>query len=345
MRIYHDFLALLSLSVRASEHNESESTAAEVRSASTIRAESAIPDVNAQPSPEQDEDSDTASDTSEDSVLSFDRDTPEETPDDKHEREAERERREQERLRILESAGLRVTKGGSGQTGERVKRRPPPAKPVNKRSKLTKAEEQPPLTPGGQEHRPRHDRAISRDSTVSLGPDAYDRYEAYLERAKAIPQNRARSHSDVRPTSMTALDKTATMQIGSPSSSTFTLGSLSKESKLAGFMNKLSTPATPDRRSTASISGPISIIRVNEEQEDAPIHGMGPTWSSLVDSELLQNINDKERKRQEVSEDHHNSISCSSTFLQRPCLNLLLLRAHMCVTCNWLWRYVSRTTA
>lgn len=272
----------------------------------------------------EDTDSDSASDTSEDSVLSFDHDTPEENPDGNLEREVERERREQERQRILESAGLHITKDASGNPSERPKRRPPPARPVPSDSRTKKV----PSTPTQQsqglaipESRPTHDRSVSRDSMNSLGPDAYDRYEAYLERAKAIPANRARSHSDVRPPSMTAIDKSGTMQIGSPSSSTFTLGSFSKESKLAGFMNKLSTPATPDRRSTASISGPINIVRVDEGPEDEPTHGMGPTWSSLVDGELLQNINDKERKRQEVGLCTFSFTRGILMFRSRPCSN------------------------
>ncbi|GHJ86190.1 hypothetical protein NliqN6_2592 [Naganishia liquefaciens] len=286
--------------IRTSQRDEGETVSAEQTSASSTEPGNTIADNNAKSSSERDTDIDSASDTSEDSVLSFDRDTPEQTPDAPREREVERQRREQERLRILESAGLHVTKDGSGQTGPRVKRRPPPAKPVNKTSESAKTAGPPLPNPVVTENRPRHDRAISRESMVSLGPDAYDRYEAYLEKAKAISQNRARSQSDVRPPSITVLDKTMPMQIGSPASSTLTLGSLSKESKLAGFMNKLSTPATPDRRSTASISGPIHIVRVDEEADDAPTHGMGPTWSSLVDAELLQNINDKERKRQEA---------------------------------------------
>lgn len=300
MRIYHDFPALLSLPVNASPDKEDVSTTVETRHASKASAVIEEPN-NDDLSLDQDTDSDSASDTSEDSVLSFDHDTPEETPNGSHDREAERERREQERLRILQSAGLHLTKAPAGESSERVKRRPPPAKPVNKKGSAAVITAQPAMGLAVPEGRPAHNRTVSKDSMSSLGPDAYDRYEAYLERAKAIPQNRGRSHSDVRPPSITALDKIGPMQIGSPSSSTFALGSFSKESKLAGFMNKLSTPVTPDRRSTASISGPISIVRVDDGHEDAPTHGMGPTWSSLVDGELLQNIDDKERKRQEVS--------------------------------------------
>jgi hypothetical protein len=110
------------------------------------------------------------------------------------------------------------------------------------------------------------------------------------------------------------MDKAGILQIGSPSSSTFTLGSFTKESKLAGFMSKLSTPATPERRTTGAISGPINIVRVDDGQEDAPSHGMGPTWSSLVDAELLANIDDKERKRQEVSTQSSSVLDTASDF-------------------------------
>lgn len=242
--------------------------------------------------------SDSASDTSEDSVLSFDDET--ETQEEvtaQHDRE--RSRKEQERMRIIESAGLRLKQEPAGATPARTKRRPPPATPTPKRFSTLSGQSTSSLALPPQ--RPNHGRAASRNSVTSLGPDAYDRYEAYLEKAKNIPMNRARSQSDVRPPSMTANDKVAPMQIGSPSSSTFTLGSFSRESKLAGFMNKLSTPATPERKSTAAISGPINIVRLEEGDDNIPSHGLGPTWSSLVDSELLANLGEKERKRQEVS--------------------------------------------
>lgn len=247
-----------------------------------------------------DDSSDSASDTSEDSVLSFDDDDiPEEAMVGGPERDAERERREQERLRIIESAGLHLKKE-EPIPHARPKRRPPPAAPVNKRASIASTSAQSTSSLALPQTRPKHDRNFSRDSMTSLGPDAYDRYEAYLEKAKNIPVGRTRSHSDARPASG-AIDKAGSLQIGSPSSSTFTLGSFTKESKLADFMSKLSTPATPERRTTTAISGPISIVRVDDGQEDAPSHGMGPTWSSLVDAELLANIDDKERKRQEVS--------------------------------------------
>jgi hypothetical protein len=290
--------------------SSSEKIASDVRSTSdTDYAETGRDDV-----------SDSASDTSEDSVLSFDDDgddIPEESMVGGSERDADRERREQERLRIIESAGLHLKKE-EPIPHVRPKRRPPPATPVNKRASMLSASAQSTSSAALPQSRPRHDRNVSRDSMTSLGPDAYDRYEAYLEKAKSIPVGRTRSHSDARPASVT-MDKAGQLQIGSPSSSTFTLGSFSKESKLAGFMSKLSTPATPERRTTAAISGPISIVRVDEGEEDAPSHGMGPTWSSLVDAELLANIDDKERKRQEVGSQSDALIYVSDLFLLRPC--------------------------
>lgn len=247
-----------------------------------------------------DDSSDSASDTSEDSVLSFDDET-ETQEEDTVQHDRERSRKEQERMRIIESAGLRLKQEPAGAPAIRAKRRPPPATPVAKRLSTMSGQSTSSLALPPQ--RPNHGRAASRNSVTSLGgPDAYDRYEAYLEKAKNIPLNRTRSQSDARPPSMTANDKITPMQIGSPSSSTFTLGSFSRESKLAGFMNKLSTPATPDRKSTAAISGPINIVRLEEgDNSNTPSHGLGPTWSSLVDSELLTNLGDKERKRQEVT--------------------------------------------
>ncbi|KAJ9093736.1 hypothetical protein QFC21_006332 [Naganishia friedmannii] len=241
--------------------------------------------------------SDSASDSSEDSVLSFDGET-ETQEEDTAQHDRERSRKERERMRIIESAGLHLKQEPAGAPPARAKRRMPPAAPTAKRFSTMSGQSTSSLALPPQ--RPNYGRAASRNSVTSLGPDAYDRYEAYLEKAKNIPLNRTRSQSDARPPSMTANDKVAPMQVGSPSSSTFTLGSFSRDSKLAGFMNKLSTPATPDRKSTATISGPINIIRMEEGDDNTPSHGMGPTWSSLVDSELLANLGDKERKRQEA---------------------------------------------
>jgi hypothetical protein len=57
--------------------------------------------------------------------------------------------------------------------------------------------------------------------------------------------------------------------------------------------------STAEKRTTPAISGPVSIVRVEEGQSSEEPSGP-TTWSSLVDPELLKNISPQERKHQEV---------------------------------------------
>lgn len=249
------------------------------------RAETTTLDTEA----EEDDDGQSSSD---DSYLSYFDDS----DDDDHEEEtqAARNQREQARNEVLQAAGLSVRRPPPGVPGPRKpRRRAPPQPPASHGPEI------PASTPPMPAAKPR----THISGSVASGPDAYDRYEAYLAKA-ADATSRARSQSDARPTSVVPSSPGFGLAApASPSSSSFAgPSSVGKEGMLAGFVSRISAGAsqsTGERRATPAISGPVNVVRVDDSQGSGDASGP-TTWSSLVDAELLKNISPQERKHQEV---------------------------------------------
>jgi hypothetical protein len=242
------------------------------------------------------DDDDDGNSSSDDSYLSYFDDS----DDDEHveESQAAKDQREQARNAVLQAAGLSVRRPPPGVPGpKKPRRRAPPQPPISDGPSKSPAStaDIPPTPP------PRPD---DRDvDPVSGGPDAYDRYEAYLAKAADVA-SRARSQSDARPASLAPSSPgpgSAVRASPSGSSSGVPL-SAGSQGRLAGFVNRISastSQSTADKRPTPAISGPVSIVRVEEGQSSEEPSGP-TTWSSLVDPELLKNISPQERKHQEV---------------------------------------------
>ncbi len=259
----------------------------------TLELASPSPERSKTSTPRLDEEAEEVS--SDDSMMSDDDDD-----------EATKHRRELERQRVLEAAGLSVKKERPAvpvRRGTHRNKRPPPATPSRNRNSTFSVTSQ----------------DENRLSVASLGvpskparpapvPDAYDRYEAVLERSKTAPLSRNRSYSDARPPSLAGSNSPniGSGHLKSPSQTSFTqFQTPAKESKLSGFMSRLSGAggaATPERRSTPIISGPINAVPMDQPKdgEDDELAGIGLTWSSLVDPGLLQNLSARDRKRQEA---------------------------------------------
>lgn len=231
------------------------------------------------------------SDSSDDSVLSYE--------DDEEDSQAKKDQRETERQRVLEAAGLRIKKERPSVPVRRptkTKREPPPAPMRRTRSSTLSA-----VTDSSRSSPP------IKPSRAAPMPDAYDRYEAYLEKAKTAPElTRGRSQSDVRPSSMLSNGSggaISTNGLQSPSQSSFNVLPIPqpKESRLAGFMSKVTGQTATDKRVIPLISGPVisgPAVDHDEPQEE----GFGLTWGSLVDPSLLENLSARDRKRQEVNQ-------------------------------------------
>ena len=251
-------------------------------------------EANDQSDAEVDNDDDEGS-SSDDSFLSYFDDS----DDDDHEEEtqAARDQREQARNAVLQAAGLSVRRPPPGVPGPRKpRRRAPPQPPATEPQGLSAG---PFLSPPLPAAKPRDQEVVP----VGSGPDAYDRYEAYLAKT-ADATSRARSQSDARPVSLAPSSPRPGSAVQTPpatSSSAIPLSS-GREGKLAGFVSRISAGASQtvgDRRTTPAISGPVSVVRVEDGQSSG--ESSGPTtWSNLVDAELLKNITPQERKHQEV---------------------------------------------
>jgi hypothetical protein len=242
------------------------------------------------------DDDDDGNSSSDDSYLSYFDDS----EDDEHveESQAAKDQREQARNAVLQAAGLSVRRPPPGVPGpKKPRRRAPPQPPISDVPSEPSARTAniPPTPP------PRPD---DRDiDPVGGGPDAYDRYEAYLAKAADVA-SRARSQSDARPASLAPSSPGLSSAVrASPSGSSSGVPlSAGSQGRLAGFVNRISastSQSTADKRTTPAISGPVSIVRVEEGQSSGEPSGP-TTWSSLVDPELLKNISPQERKHQEV---------------------------------------------
>jgi hypothetical protein len=279
----------------------------------------ATPDLPVTPSLSQDDD---GYSSSEDSYLSyFDDDQEEEEQNHGKTNLVDRAQKEQQREAILEAAGLTVRRPPPGVPGPRKNRRPAPRRP-------------PPATPNVAQIGPTNTAAPVSPNIRSDGPespnlDAYDRYEAYLEKAKNT-NVRARSHSDVRTTATSVVSpRLDGPGFASPSQPTFSGGSVPKEGKLSGLMTRMGATQAPEKRSTSAISGPVSVVRLDAAENAGTVPGPA-TWSSLVDAQLLENITPQERKHQEVSLPPIGWARMVSDRCNcRLCSNLLLLRARM----------------
>ena len=166
-------------------------------------------------------------------------------------RRAEREARAIERQRVLEAAGLIITKSD----------RKPPPRPA--RRKNTKKRRPAPAIP--QDHQPRQDAVMERtpspepeirDNSLRLD-DAYERYEAFKK-----------SNATMNRLSMASLDTTVsvTSSTPSPAPSLSNLRSSVSEQEIKPyshflhFFSRGKTPATDgDNTNRPIISGPIPI--------------------------------------------------------------------------------------
>jgi hypothetical protein len=251
--------------------------------------------------------------SSDDSYLSYFDDS----DDDDQETQAARDQREQARQAILESAGLSVRRPPPGVPGPRkIRRRDPPKPPASARQEEVPASNShalqsvpAPLPP------PKPVRTRASDDTASQ-PDAYDRYEAYLVQT-AENASRARASSDARPPAVLPNSPSAgSGGLASPSASSFVGSSSFKDTRLGGLVSRIGSTAaqsTSERRVTPAISGPVSVIRLDESAGGEAAAGPA-TWSSLVNAELRENITPQERKHQEVGrrDNYYRRFSASS---------------------------------
>lgn len=298
--------------------------------------------------------------SSEDSALSF-------WEDDTDEEAAAH--REDARQRAMDAAGLKLRREPPGIPPKRPeprRRRAPPSIPLNRHVTMPAAaattHRQEVGLPGYDNPATVEASATAHDSEplASLGlrpTDAYDRYEAYLEKANTVvvaapAAKRTRSQSDVRPHSVVSLAPTE-----APSSSTWSAtatGAGVGSGRLAGLMSRMKQGQTSgtERRITPAISGPICVTVADfdtaTDQEDAS-RIAGPTWSSLVDPSILETMSDRERKRQEVSYRHQREreirtagvgweTDCSTSSQCRPSLSLSQQKGPMSETCSLLLR-------
>ena len=264
-------------------------------------ATSGEPNDDNNPSEEEDE-GDTSSD---DSYLSYFDDS----DDDDQETQAARDQREQARQAILESAGLSVRRPPPGVPGpKKTRRREPPKPPSNIRQEDRPASPArdiqsipPPLPP------PKPIKTTAPNDKA-LQPDAYDRYEAYLAETTENA-SRARASSDARPPAILPNSPSAgSGGLASPSASSFVGSSSFKDTRLGGLVSRIggnAAQSSSERKLTPAISGPVSVIRLEEVTEGDARTGPA-TWSSLVNAELRENITPQERKHQEVGCPHVN---------------------------------------
>jgi len=245
------------------------------------------------------EEEDEGASSSDDSYLSYFDDS----GDDDQETQAARDQRKQARQAILESAGLSVRRPPPGVPGPRkLRRREPPKPPASARQGEEPASPSrtflsmpAPLPP------PKPVRPMAIDDKASQ-PDAYDRYEAYLAQT-AENASRARATSDARPLAvLSSSPSTGSGDLASPTASSFVGSSSFKDTRLGGLVSRIGGTAgqsTSERKPTPAISGPVSVVRLDEPTVGEAT--IGPTtWSSLVNAELRENITPQERKHQEV---------------------------------------------
>lgn len=254
------------------------------------------------------------------------------------EKEAERKRREEERQRVLEQAGLKIRREPPGVPGLRKKntrRRPAPA-PGKGKGKRRPAPGVPPASAAADD-----DSAAGKDEeggeTKLDTLDAYARYESYLAQAQARQRSGsvpAAASSAISPVAHAgSMTRTMTPQHSGPSSVTTRQNRSSSVTspqsalmgggRFSGLISRIMAPSssgeTPPRKS-------ISIVRVDDAQAQnqaqaqaqngegsgtatPAMDSVGRTWTSLVESSVLETMSDKERKRQEVSRRIRGSLN------------------------------------
>ncbi|KAJ3537063.1 hypothetical protein NM688_g6740 [Phlebia brevispora] len=213
-------------------------------------------------------------------------------------RRAEREARALERQRVLEAAGLIVTK-----TDRKPPPRPARKKSVRKRRPAPAVPMDRPRTGTGEDpaldlHAEPDHELDARENSLRLD-DAYERYEAFKN-----------SSPNMNRLSMASVDTTISFgsSAPSPSPSVTILGSplaeadgRSHSSHFLHFFGRNKTPANDgEAPSRPVISGPIPIGDKELATSAAADSGFGSSWASLIDKSVLEEIPTQERKRQEA---------------------------------------------
>ncbi|WVN89977.1 uncharacterized protein L203_105207 [Cryptococcus depauperatus CBS 7841] len=239
-------------------------------------------------------------------------------------KEAERKRREAQRQSILAATGLRLKLEPPGvpeRVGRTVSRRRP-SPDVAKRKQRRHA---PAIPEGKTRELPKTPN--EGEQTEKLGiQDAYARYEAFLVQST---QQQAQSHpeflcADSRPVSQVLTPQVtgpASVTALSPASTTASLHTplpLNKETggKISGFFKSMMTSHTSAESNRRSLISGATITRVDDttsalsqsftslgpdgREPDIGNSDFGKTWSSLVESSVLETMDSHERKRQEA---------------------------------------------
>lgn len=261
--------------------------------------------------------------SSDDSVLSWWSDEEEDSEGElDHDKEIERKRREEERLKMLATAGLKLRREPPGipNRAERKvsRRRPAPAAPTQRRRHAPPV----PLQPTSTDE----DNVvpITPDESSPVDPppeqelqDAYARYEQFVAQSKSA-NSRPRSSTIQRPSSQVVTPQLTGTRVTptSPTASSTHLstGKIEGGGRLTGFFSRIMAPSETPKRVTPAISGPLGpIMKIDtpmrdgtsaEDSADTNAVGeeedVGKTWSSLVDPAVLQSMDERERKRQEA---------------------------------------------
>jgi hypothetical protein len=239
------------------------------------------------------------------------------------EKEADRKRREEDRQKVLEQAGLKLRREAPGVPVQRNKtrsRRKAPAAPAGPagaggEDKTRSGKE------GGGRRRPaptvpphKDDKESEKEEKLDT-LDAYARYENYLaqSQAKATTVRAIQAPTPTSPTPSTPnIPSSPPTPTGTRPGRSASLisqpSSTGGGGRFSGLISRIMAPSTSTDSHVGSSKKSIQIVRVDSQQADSDsgVGGdtasqAGGTWTSLVESSVLETMSEKERKRQEVS--------------------------------------------
>ncbi|KAM0752107.1 hypothetical protein T439DRAFT_379225 [Meredithblackwellia eburnea MCA 4105] len=215
--------------------------------------------------------------------------------------------REAERLRVLEAAGVLVrgpaADGTDGSSGTpRARRRPAPRRPSKPPGHSTASSSaEATQEEAHEEESPEHHEERMED--------AYDLYQRVMRELPDVPTRQSLDLSS--PTLVTSFSPPPSPSLTSPAnnrnsviSTTPSTGTAASSffSRVVTGMSRQSTSAASDK-GRPNVSGPIisSPVLGNGQAGDrsSGIQAVGSSWASLIDQSALDNLPDRERKRQE----------------------------------------------
>ena len=178
-----------------------------------------------------------------------------------------------------------------------------------------------------QASRPARSRANSaaRPTSIMLSPTASAAALPGNARTSISPQLTGQTSPSLPPSSLPTASTTSAPM--SPQSSLHAAphSGKEKEGRFSGFISRIKTAAGADSETPSTvgrkvISGPIVRVQQPGEGDEGALagaggeedrmDGLGKTWASLVDEEVLKTMNARERKRQEVRQCAAEPRSC-----------------------------------